>query len=635
MLPGIGAPIKIHKSEKIDREGLIHGLAELGYSRSHGVSEPGDFALRGENIFIYPRTFEYPVRIELDDDDTVRKIASIDTLSFTAFQEHSSLIIMPAKGLSPRARRYHEGALDGRDPIDIFVDIKPGDYVVHIDYGIGIFIGIKKIKEEGKEEKKFAIEYQDREILYVPFSDLDKVQRYIFFSRRKPRLYRLGSKKWKKAKERAASGVLKIAEDILEIQAKRQSMIGHSFSPDTDWQGEIEKAFPFKETEDQLKATREVKMDMEKPRPMDRLLCGDVGYGKTEVALRAIFKCVMDNKQAAMLVPTTILAEQHYATFKERLKDYPVNIEMLSRFRKKEAQEEIIKKLRDGRADIVIGTHRLLSGDIAFKDLGLVVIDEEQRFGVRHKEKLKKMRLVVDVLTLTATPIPRTLYLALMGGRDISTINTPPLERQPVNTHIIKYDEHVLKDAIKKELDRNGQVYIVNNKIKGIEKLAENIKKLVPGITIAIGHGRMHEKDLENTMIRFINGDVDALVATTIIQSGIDIPNANTIIVNNADEFGLADLYQLRGRVGRFNRKAHAYFIVRMVERLTHEAQRRLAALEKFTELGSGFKLAMQDLELRGAGNLLGVRQHGYIEQIGFDLYCRLLRSAIERIKKE
>ncbi|MCK4463019.1 MAG: DEAD/DEAH box helicase, partial [Candidatus Omnitrophica bacterium] len=469
---------------------------------------------------------------------------------------------------------------------------------------------------------------------YVPFSDLNKVQKYIYFSRKRPKLYKLGGKLWQRTKDCASRGVLKVAEEILEVQAKRESLIGHKFSPDTDWQELVEKAFPYKETEGQIKATREVKDDMQKPRPMDRLLCGDVGYGKTEVALRAAFKAVMDNKQVVILVPTTILAEQHYATFKNRLKDFPVNIEMLSRFRKKASQKDIVKELKHSHVDIVIGTHRLLSDDIAFKDLGLVIIDEEQRFGVRHKEKLKKLRLIVDVLTLTATPIPRTLYLALMGGRDISTINTPPLERLPIETNIIEYNDYQVKEVIKKELDRKGQVYFVHNRIDSIDKIAAKLKKLLPEVKIEIGHGRMGENDLERTMLKFIKGRIDVLVCTTIIESGIDIPNVNTLIVNKAENFGLADLYQLRGRVGRFSKRAHAYFIVDKKNALTHDAQKRLDALRRFSELGSGFKIAMQDLELRGAGNLLGTQQHGYIGQVGFDLYCRLLHSAIEHLRK-
>ncbi len=625
--------LKIHKGQAFDMEGFNRRLVDIGYTRSQGIAEVGDFSVRGENVFVYPATFEYPIRIELSNE-IIKKIVSIDILTFKSIQEHNAVIILPAKGRAKIKRYYHKRFLRDQDPIDAFVDINPGDYVVHVDYGIGKFVGVKKIKAKQAEEEHIAIEYKDKDLLYVPFSDLNKVQKYIYFSRKRPKLYKLGGKGWQRTKERASRSVLKVAEEILEVQAKRESLVGHKFSTDTDWQELVEEAFPYKETEGQIKASREVKNDMEKPRPMDRLLCGDVGYGKTEVALRAAFKAVMDNKQVAILVPTTILAEQHYTTFKNRLKDFPVNIEMLSRFRKKASQRSIVKELGRSHVDIVIGTHRLLSDDITFKDLGLVIIDEEQRFGVRHKEKLKKLRLIVDVLTLTATPIPRTLYLALMGGRDISVINTPPLERRPVETHIIEYDENFIKRALKKELSRSGQAYFVHNRIEDIDKIASRLKRILPKARIEIGHGRMHESSLEKTMIMFIKGEIDVLVCTTIIESGIDIPNANTLIVNRAENFGLADLYQLRGRVGRFTRKAYAYFIVEKKTTLTHDAQRRLEALRKFAELGSGFKLAMQDLELRGSGNLLGTRQHGYIEQVGFDLYCRLLHSAIEHLKK-
>ncbi len=625
--------LKIHKGQAFDIETFSRRLVDIGYTRSQGISETGDFSVRGENVFIYPATFEYPIRIELSNE-IIKKIVSIDILTFKSIQEHNAVIILPAKGRVKIKCYYHKKFLRDRDPIDTFVDIEPGDYVVHVDYGIGRFIGARKIKGKQDEGEHIVIEYKDKDLLYVPFSDLNKIQKYIYFSRRKPRLYKLGAGAWQRTKERASRGVLKAAEEILEVQAKRESLVGHKFSPDTDWQKLIEEAFPYKETEGQIKATRDVKNDMEKPRPMDRLLCGDVGYGKTEVALRAAFKAVMDNKQVAILVPTTILAEQHYATFKNRLKDFPVNIEMLSRFRKKASQRSIVKELKESHVDIVIGTHRLLSDDIAFKDLGLVIIDEEQRFGVRHKEKLKKLRLIVDVLTLTATPIPRTLYLALMGGRDISTINTPPLERLPIETKIIEYNEYQVKKVIKKELDRKGQVYFVHNRIDSIDKIATKLKKLLPKAKIEIGHGRMSENLLEKTMHKFINGRIDILVCTTIIESGIDIPNVNTLIVDKAENFGLADLYQLRGRVGRFSRRAYAYFIVDKKNTLTHDAQKRLDTLRRFSELGSGFKIAMQDLELRGAGNLLGTQQHGYIEQVGFDLYCRLLHSAIEHLRK-
>jgi len=418
------------------------------------------------------------------------------------------------------------------------------------------------------------------------------------------------------------------------MQAKRESAGGFMFSADTDWQVIVENSFPHKETPDQLKATVQVKEDMEKSRPMDRLLCGDVGYGKTEVALRAAFKAVMDGKQVVFLVPTTILAEQHTNTFKKRFKDFPLVIEMLNRFRTPAEQREIIKGLEAGTIDIVIGTHRLLSKDVLFKDLGLLIVDEEQRFGVTHKEKMKRMKLNVDVLTLTATPIPRTLYLALMGGKDISLIETPPLERHPIKTTIVKFDKNIIRTAILKELKRKGQVFYVHNRVESIDKVALILKKLVPEARVMIGHGQMSSRLLEKTMLKFIKGEIDVFVCTTIVESGIDIPNANTMIVDNAKNFGLAELYQLRGRIGRFDRKAYAYLVVKDFDSLTYAVQKRLNAIKKYEELGSGFKIAMRDLEMRGAGNILGVEQSGFIDQVGFDLYCRLLKAEIENIKK-
>ncbi|MDD5439454.1 MAG: helicase-related protein [Candidatus Omnitrophica bacterium] len=622
--------INLSRGNALDRDEFTAQLIKIGYTRREGIAEQGDFTVRGEAILIYPATFEYPVRIELADD-RIGKIVSIDRYTFKSIYEHSAVIIIPIQAIGIRKRKIW----NDEDPIDVFVDLAPGDYVVHIDYGIGKYLGNRLIRGKKGMEEKAAIEYEGGDVLYVSIDELNKVQKYIYFQGRRPKLHKLGGRIWQRVKDRAAKGVFKVAHDILEVQAKRESMKGFSFSKDTDWQKDMEALFPFKETLDQLTAAGEVKQDMEGPRPMDRLLCGDVGYGKTEVALRAAFKAVMDNKQAAILVPTTILAEQHYNTFSKRLKTFPVKVEMLSRFRTKGEQEAVVEGLKAGHVDIVIGTHRLLSPDIAFKDLGLVIIDEEQRFGVRHKERLKRMRLMVDVLTLTATPIPRTLYLALMGGRDISIINTPPLERQPVETHVVEFREDVVRDAIQKELDRGGQVFFIHNRIETIGRVARRVLRMVPEARLSIGHGRMSEAELEKTMIDFIDGKTDVLISTTIVESGIDIPNANTLIVDNAEHFGMADLYQLRGRVGRFNRKAYAYFIVNHIGTLTHDEQKRLLALKKMTALGSGFKIALQDLELRGAGNLLGVEQSGYIEQVGFDLYCRLLRSAIGEIKAQ
>ena len=620
--------LKIYKGQTIDLDATYRTLTEFGYRRVSAITEEGDFSVKGENLFIFPVTFEYPIRIELFHNE-VEGIKTIDSLSYKTISDHQMVIILPIKGML-RKRRYRPSKARENDPIDTFVDIEPSDYIVHVDYGIGRYLGAERVQTKKGFEDHLVIEYKDKDKLYVPFDDLDKVQKYISFERRPPKLYKMGSRIWSQAKERAKKGIAKVAFDILEIQAKRNAMEGFVYSADTDWQRLLEESFPYKETKDQLKTTREVKCDMEKPKPMDRLLCGDVGYGKTEVALRAAFKAVMDNKQVAILVPTTILAEQHYTVFRERMKDFPVNVEMLSRFKTKAEQKNILEALKAGKVDIIIGTHRLLSSDIHFNNLGLLIIDEEQRFGVKHKEHLKKLRLIVDVLTLTATPIPRTLYLALMGGKDISSIDTPPLERLPVKTFITEFDEHLIRKAIKTEIERKGQVYFVHNRIYGIEKVCSRLKKILPALRIATAHGRMKEKELEKTMAEFIKGNIDVLVCTTIIESGIDIPNANTIFINNASTFGLADLYQLRGRVGRFNRSAVCYLIVDRIKTLTSDVQRRLYTIKKYQELGSGFKVAMQDLQIRGAGNLLGMEQHGFIASVGFDLYCRLLRDAIK-----
>ena len=467
----------------------------------------------------------------------------------------------------------------------------------------------------------------------MPRHDLHLVQKYVGFTKAPPRLYKLGSREWQRVKNHIQKRIQILAAELLHTQAVRASLPGHAFSKDTPYQPEFEKTFPFQETPDQAKSTKEVKSDMESPHPMDRLLCGDVGYGKTEVALRAAFKSVMDGKQVAILVPTTILAEQHHYNFNRRLKDFPVKVAMLSRFRTRAEQNEIVRGLREGKVDIVIGTHRLLSKDIGFKDLGLVIIDEEQRFGVRAKERLKHFRLLVDVLTMTATPIPRTLYLSLSGARDMSVITTPPQNRIPVVTHVIEFDEDIIQMALEKELRRKGQAFFLHNRVEDIEKVGRLVKRLAPKAKVEIGHGQMPGRQLEEIMLNFLSGEIDVLVCTTIIESGIDVPNANTLIVNRADRMGLADLHQLRGRVGRFTQKAFAYFIVPPKDVLSYEAKARLKALERFSDLGAGFQIAFEDLQIRGAGNLLGQQQHGYISHVGFDLYCRMLKESIDFLK--
>jgi transcription-repair coupling factor (superfamily II helicase) len=514
-------------------------------------------------------------------------------------------------------------------PIREFSELQEGDYVVHVDHGIGKYLGVQK---EGKKEM-LVIQYAEKAKLYVPMRNVYLVERYMAIGGRTPKLNQLGGKKWLKTKIKVERSLLDMAGELLEMQAKRQELKGYVFSADTTWQKEMEDSFIYEETIDQQNAINEVKHDMESAYPMDRLICGDVGYGKTEVAVRAAFKAVMDGKQVAIIVPTTILAQQHYRTFSERFADYPVRVEMLSRFRSDKEQKNITKALADSKIDIIVGTHRLIQSDVKFKNLGLVIIDEEQRFGVRHKEHLKKMRELVDVITMTATPIPRTLYMALMGIRDMSTISTPPQQRLSVETILLEYDERVIKQAIIRELSREGQVFFLHNRVETIDRVAEKLEKLVPEARFLVGHGQMDEETLSYVMDEFVQGRADVLVCTTIIQSGLDIPNANTIIIDRADTFGLADLYQLRGRVGRYKSQAYAYLLLPKGNILTGIAKKRLKAIKDFSHLGAGFKIAMQDLEIRGAGNILGVQQHGQIQAVGFDMYCKLLHRNILKLR--
>ena len=521
-----------------------------------------------------------------------------------------------------------------RDSIQ-FSDLHKGDYVVHEAHGIGRFEGISPVTADGTTRDYLLIRYAGSDMLYIPTEQLDVIQKYIGNSGRPPALSRLSGGSWKRTRERARKAIMEIAEDLVELYAKRKAGGGYAFGKDTVWQTEFEDAFPYTETDDQLRAAEEIKEDMEKALPMDRLLCGDVGYGKTEVAARAVFKCLSEGRQAAILAPTTLLVNQHYHNLHERFENYPFEIRELSRFRSKTDQSKTLKGLKNGTVDFVIGTHRLLSEDVKFKDLGLLVIDEEQRFGVRHKEKIKELRSNIDVLTLSATPIPRTLNMSLTGIKDISIIDEPPGDRFPVHTYVTPYEEEILRNAIERELARGGQVFVVNNRITGINQVAETVSRLVPDARIGVGHGRMNEDALENTMLDFIEGRINVLVATTIIENGIDIPNANTMIILNADRFGLAQLYQLRGRVGRSSRLAYAYLMYQPGRVLTDIARKRLAAIREFTEFGSGFKLAMRDLELRGAGNILGEAQSGHIESIGYELYCKEIDRAVRKLKGE
>ena len=530
----------------------------------------------------------------------------------------------PRRPLRPRALA----------PEVFFADVQPGDLVVHIEHGIGRFIGLAKMPVDGVEREYLQIEYAQSDQLYVPVHQADRLARYVGAGETAPSLHRLGTTEWEQVKARARRAVAEIADDLLELYAAREVVQGHAFSPDAAWQHEMESSFPYIETEDQLVAIEAVKHDMEQSRPMDRLICGDVGYGKTEVALRAAFKAIMDGKQVAILVPTTVLAQQHYTNFSRRLAAFPVTVAMLSRFQTPTQQDRTIVGLINGSVDLVIGTHRLLSNDVALKDLGLLIVDEEQRFGVAHKERIKQLRTEVDVLTLTATPIPRTLHMSLTGVRDLSTIDTPPEDRLPVKTFVGDFDESLVRQAILRELDRNGQVYFVHNRVQGIEQMAARVRKIVPEARLAIAHGQMPERELSAVMLAFAEGEYDVLVCTSIIESGLDIPNTNTIIINRADMFGLAQLYQLRGRVGRSAVRAYAYLLVDKYKTLTEDARRRLEAIQEASELGAGFRIAMRDLEIRGAGELLGARQHGHIVAVGFDLYTRLLAQAVQEARE-
>ena len=510
-----------------------------------------------------------------------------------------------------------------------FADVQTGDYVVHESHGIGKFLGIEQLAVQGVKKDYLKVKYAGEDMLYIPVDQLGILQKYVGGDGVTPRLNKLSGSEWKQTKAKAKKAVTDMAEELIRVSAARMREKGHAFSPDTVWQKEFEDSFPYTETEDQLRCAEEIKRDMEKESPMDRLLCGDVGFGKTEVAARALFKCVADGKQAAVLVPTTLLANQHYYTLKDRFEKFPFRVEMMSRFRNAAQQKAIAEGIRKGSVDLVIGTHRLLSEDIEFRDLGLLVIDEEQRFGVRHKEKLKQLKTNVDVLTLSATPIPRTLHMSLSGVKDMSIIEEPPEDRYPVQTYVMEQDDFVIREAIEKELARGGQVYVLYNRVGSISRVASEIERLVPDASVIVGHGKMNEKTLENVIMDFAEGEYNVLVATTIIESGTDIPNVNTMIVMDADRFGLAQLHQLRGRVGRSGRMAYAYLMYRKDKTLSEVAEKRLRAIKEFTEFGSGFKIAMKDLELRGAGNLLGTEQSGHMMSVGYELYCKMLEEAV------
>ena len=622
--------LKIYSGLDIDSDRLLLDLVEFGYKRQESVLEEGDFSRRGGVIDIFPNSFELPIRIELEND-SVSSIRTFNPKTAELLWEHRIVIVLKYK----KSASFKTNPFTEDFPVASFIDLNIGDYVVHNQHGIGKFLGLNKIKIRDKFKDHLVIEYDRQEKLYVPVDSMHLVQKYLGLNIRRPKLHRLGNKEWGRIKARTRKGIQKLAWELLTLQAMRLASKGFKFPEDTDWQMEFEESFPFEETPDQLKAALEVKADMESGKLMDRLLCGDVGYGKTEVAMRAAFKTVMGGRQVAYLVPTTILAKQHFQNFSLRLKDFPFNIKLLCRFRTTGEQKDTVEELRGGSVDVVIGTHRLLSDDVEFKDLGLVIVDEEQRFGVKAKEKLKKLKTDTNVITLTATPIPRTLYMSLMAARELSVINTPPQNRLSIETIVVEYDEDLIRQAVLKEVSRGGQVFFLHNRIEDIDEVEKRLRKILPSsISLSVGHGRMRAHELENVMSAFLKGQVDCLISTMIIESGIDIPNANTIIVDQAQCFGLSDMHQLRGRVGRFNRKAYAYFMVPKNLVLDKDAKRRLDAISEYTQLGAGFNIAMEDLEIRGAGNLLGVQQHGFIAAVGFDLYCRLLREAIFSFKK-
>ncbi len=618
--------------------------SEFGHDERFGgrlkqfVEYAGSVVERGEQVVVVsrqsPRLYELWLEADHPESESANPEFIEASLSEGFTVDHLHLItdseVFGWERPQPRTRQRPVA----ETPESVYSDLQVGDYIVHVDHGVGRFGGLVQRELDGHVREFLAVEYDNGGQLYVPVHQADRLTRYVGAEGVMPGLDRLGGQEWHEKKSRVKEAVLEVAQDMLDLYARRNVVQGYAFMPDTNWQKELEDSFPYVETDDQLRALTDIKRDMEATRPMDRLLCGDVGYGKTEVALRAAFKAVMGGKQVAVLVPTTVLAQQHYETFLQRLAAFPVTVEMLSRFRTPREQTEILFKLAMGEIDIVIGTHRLISSDVQFKDLGLVVIDEEQRFGVTHKEHLKKLRTEVDVLTLTATPIPRTLYMALTGVRDISNLNTPPEERLPIVTHVGPYSPKLVRQAILRELERGGQIFFVHNRVHTIDAMKMHLNQLVPEARVDVGHGQMPENQLAAVMHRFNLGEIDILLSTTIIESGLDIPNANTLIVDRADTFGLAQLYQLRGRVGRGAVRAYSYFFRHKKLSPTVEGQQRLEVIAENTQLGAGYSIAMRDLEIRGAGDLLGTRQHGLIQTVGFHLYTRLLADAVRQIRR-
>ena len=645
---------KEDENSKVQAETFNYRYREVNYFKSEVeilIKDLKDGIFNKKNIFIL-----------LDNKEKAKKVCNIlnENDIFNKFEEklNNTIIAKKTKGavsvsigkLSGGFENYdlNQVVIDANELVEsekrrrrssrifndsekvVYSDLKIGDYVVHKIYGIGTFVGINTITADNSTKDYVKIKYKNDDILYVPTSDLEVVRKYIGGGEKAPKVNRLGSKEWENTKTKVKNNLREVAKELIELYAKREKAKGYAFSKDTPWQNQFENSFEYTETDDQLRCIDEVKKDMELQKPMDRLLCGDVGYGKTEVAIRAAFKAVMDQKQVAYLVPTTVLADQQYKSFKERMEEFPIRVEVLNRFRTAKEQHDIIKKLKLGELDVVIGTHRILSKDVEFKDLGLLIIDEEHRFGVKDKEKIKQYKANVDVLTMSATPIPRTLHMSIVGVRDMSVIYEPPQNRKPVQTYVLEYDEEVIKEAITKELERGGQVFYLFNNVAQIERKAAIIARLVPEATVDFAHGRMSGNQIEDIMHEFIEGNTNVLVCTTILESGIDIPNANTIIVENADRMGLAQLYQIRGRVGRSDRQAYAYITYKRDKLLSEIADKRLKAIKEFTEFGSGFKIAMRDLEIRGAGSLLGEIQHGHMEQVGYDTYCKLLDEVMK-----
>jgi transcription-repair coupling factor (superfamily II helicase) len=608
---------------RLRRSGRITVVLSASTDRARRIAQ----SLWEEEV---PAAYSGEIRSVPPGGSVITSIGSIEA----GFQWNSANLVVHAesdiRGSTRRPRRARRAEGSRRHALP---DLTVGDHVVHAHHGIGIYKGIRSLEIDGVWRDFVFIQYAADDALYVPTDQMDLISRYVGTEGVEPKVYRLGGNDWARVKRRVSESVRRMALELLELNVAREASPGYSFSPDTPWQAEFEDSFKYEETPDQVQATQEIKRDMEAPKPMDRLLCGDVGYGKTEVAVRAAFKAAMDGKQTALLVPTTILAMQHHGTFKERFQGFPVSVDVLSRFRSQREQEDIVGRLRSGKIDVVIGTHRLLQADVKFHDLGLLIIDEEHRFGVAHKERLKRIRSTVDVLTLSATPIPRTLHMALGGLRDMSVIETPPEDRYPVQTYVVEFDDEIVRQAIHRELDRGGQVFYVHNRVRTIERAVTRLERLAPQARIGVAHGQMKEDDLERIMLDFLDQNIDVLVCTTIIESGLDIANVNTMIVEEAGNLGLAQLYQLRGRIGRSNRVAHAYLTYRQERSLTLTAEKRLDAIKEFTELGSGYRIALRDLEIRGAGNILGPEQHGFIISVGFDMYLRMLEEAVRELK--